>query len=171
MRSDRIGLVILLQFALLAIDVTLNVITELYGGSPVTLLLFFIIQDFCIVLSLLVMCLTIFNTYAFQVGQFKEVATMFKTPVAVNLVYLVLSLVLHVWSMDINEDGSAERLRHSWQTKATDVTLFTLQRFAGVWHYYFYKKTALYMADDRLYCPNGRSCATKRPSITAERPV
>uniref|UniRef100_A0A6M2D4U7 Transmembrane protein 138 n=1 Tax=Rhipicephalus microplus TaxID=6941 RepID=A0A6M2D4U7_RHIMP len=131
MRSDRIGLVILLQFALLAIDVTLNIMSELYGGSPVTLLLFFIIQDFCIVSSLLVMCLAIFNTYAFQVGQFKEVATMFKTPVAVNLVYLVLSLVLHVWSMDINEDGSAERLRHSWQTKATDVTLFTLQRFGN----------------------------------------
>nr|XP_037273529.1 transmembrane protein 138-like [Rhipicephalus microplus] len=176
MRSDRIGLVILLQFALLAIDVTLNIMYRTLrrlAGHPATVFHIYPvnIQDFCIVSSLLVMCLAIFNTYAFQVGQFKEVATMFKTPVAVNLVYLVLSLVLHVWTMEINEDGSAERLRHSWQTKATDVTLFTLQRFAGVWHYYFYKKTALYMADDRLYCPNGLSCATKRPSITAERPV
>ncbi|KAL1474331.1 hypothetical protein MTO96_038057 [Rhipicephalus appendiculatus] len=99
MRRDRVGLVILFQFALLAIDVVLNVLSDLHRGSPVTLLLLFIIQDFCIVLSLLVMCLTIFNTYAFQVGEFREVATMFKTPVAVNLVYLVLSLALHVWSM------------------------------------------------------------------------
>ncbi|XP_037524831.1 transmembrane protein 138-like [Rhipicephalus sanguineus] len=171
MRRDRIGLVILFQFALLAIDVVLNVLTDLHRGSPVTLLLLFIIQDFCIVLSLLVMCLTIFNTYAFQVGEFREVAATFKTPVAVNFIYLVLSLVLHVWSMEMNEDGSSEQLRHSWRTRATDVTLFTLQRFAGVWHYYFYKKTALFMADDRLYRPSGRSAATKCSAATAEEPM
>ncbi|XP_054933609.1 transmembrane protein 138 [Dermacentor andersoni] len=171
MRCDRFRLVILFQLVLLAVDVVLNVLSDLRRGSPVTLLLLFIIQDFCIVSSLLVMCLTIFNTYAFQVGEFREVAATFKTPVVVNLIYLALSLTLHVWSMEMVEDGSSKQLQLSWQTTAADVTLFTLQRFAGVWHYYFYKKTALLMADDRLYHPSDWPPTTKCLEVTAEQPT
>ncbi|XP_077526370.1 transmembrane protein 138-like isoform X1 [Haemaphysalis longicornis] len=164
MRRGRFRAIILLQFGLLAIDVTLNVLSELHGRSAVTLLLLFIVQDFCIVSSLLVMCLTIFNTYAFQAGLFREVMSRFKTPVAANLLYLALSLGLHVWSMETTEDEPSKQRQLSRQSSAVDVTLFTLQRFVGVWHYYFYKKTALRMADDRLYRPSEKRSSKEAPS-------
>lgn len=69
---------------------------------------------------------------------------------------------------EIDEDGSSKKLQLSRETTAADVTLFTLQRFAGVWHYYFYKKTALLMADDRLYHPSDRLPTMKRLEVTAE---
>ncbi|XP_077527120.1 transmembrane protein 138-like isoform X2 [Haemaphysalis longicornis] len=122
------------------------------------------VQDFCIVSSLLVMCLTIFNTYAFQAGLFREVMSRFKTPVAANLLYLALSLGLHVWSMETTEDEPSKQRQLSRQSSAVDVTLFTLQRFVGVWHYYFYKKTALRMADDRLYRPSEKRSSKEAPS-------
>lgn len=168
MKRGRFRLIILLQFALLAIDVTINVLSELHRSSAVTLLLLFIVQDFCVVSSLLVMCLTIFNTYAFQAGRFREVMSRFKTPVAVNLLYLALSLSLHVWTMDTTEDESSVRRQLSRQNSAIDVALYTLQRFVGVWHYYFYKKTALCMADDRLYRPSEKISSKEAPSALLE---
>ncbi|KAK8784570.1 hypothetical protein V5799_009064 [Amblyomma americanum] len=131
MNRKYLKLVIWLQLALLAVDIALNVLQDIYIHSPVKLLLLAIVQDFCIVLSLLVMCLTIFNTYSFQVGEFRQVICRFKTPVAVNLLYLTLSLALHVRTMEMSEEGkqTSRQCRLSPQNTSIDVALYTLQRF------------------------------------------
>ncbi|XP_042149638.1 transmembrane protein 138 [Ixodes scapularis] len=157
MNADRFRLIIILQMSLLTADVLINIFSEYPRRSAEILLILFIIQDFCIVVSLLVMCLTICNTYIFQVGMFREVFFMYKIPVLTSFSYLCLSLLLHVWTMEARQESE------SLSKEVTNVVLFVLQRFVGVWHIYFYKKTALSMSSPELYHPSRHLLTNEGP--------
>jgi hypothetical protein len=59
----------------------------------------FSIQDICILLAIIVIFLLFFNTYIFQAGLVNILISKFKWPILIVLVYLGLSIGLHVWCL------------------------------------------------------------------------
>jgi len=57
------------------------------------------IQDVCIVLAIIVVFLLFFNTYIFQAGLVNILISKFKWPILIVLVYLGLTIGLHVWGL------------------------------------------------------------------------
>lgn len=57
------------------------------------------IQDVCIILAIIVVFLLFFNTYIFQAGLVSLLIRKFKTTIIIAVVYLALSVGLHVWTM------------------------------------------------------------------------
>ncbi|XP_075874859.1 transmembrane protein 138-like isoform X2 [Nelusetta ayraudi] len=88
----------------------------------------------------------LFNTFVFQVGLVALLLERFRAMLMFSALYLTFSIVLHSWLMNVrwlNTNGFI------W-TESLQV-LFVLQRTASVVYYYFYKRTAEYLGDPRLY--------------------
>ncbi|CAG0881509.1 unnamed protein product [Darwinula stevensoni] len=69
-------------------------------------------------------------------------------PIVITASYLVLSITYHVWSLQIRWDDTEV---YAWTPGL--VALFVIQRSFSVLYYYFYKRTALRIADPVYYSP------------------
>ena len=59
----------------------------------------FRIQDVCILFAVVIVFLLFFNTYIFQAGLVNILISKFKATILFVLVYLGLSIGLHVWKL------------------------------------------------------------------------
>merc|ERR1712005_35933 len=50
-------------------------------------------------MALVILFLTFFNTFVFQAGLISLLVRKFKTAISCIVIYLVLSLALHIWTM------------------------------------------------------------------------
>lgn len=57
------------------------------------------IQDLCIIFAIIVVFLVFFNTYIFQAGLVSLLIRKFKTTIIISILYLALSVGLHIWTM------------------------------------------------------------------------
>ena len=57
------------------------------------------IQDVCIIFAIIIVFLVFFNTYIFQAGLVSLLIRKFKTTIIISVLYLALSVGLHVWTM------------------------------------------------------------------------
>ncbi|KAM6160692.1 transmembrane protein 138 isoform 1-T2 [Erethizon dorsatum] len=146
LQTSNYGLVLALQFLLLAYDLFVNAFSELLRLAPVIQLVLFIIQDVAVLFSVVIVFLTFFNTFVFQAGLVGLLFREFRGAIILTTVYFALSVSLHVWVMNLR-----------WKNSKTFVwtnglqALFVLQRLAAVLYCYFYKRTAMRLGDPRFY--------------------
>lgn len=80
-----------------------NVAAVTSGENPLTNSFYFVlhdrIQDLCIIFAIIVVFLVFFNTYIFQAGLVSLLIRKFKTTIIISILYLALSVGLHVWTM------------------------------------------------------------------------
>lgn len=146
LQTRNYSLVLVIQLSLLSFDLFVNSCSELLRHEPANLLVLFIIQDISILFNLIIILLMLFNTFVFQVGLVALLLERFRAMLMFSALYLTFSIVLHSWLMNVrwlNTNGFI------W-TESLQV-LFVLQRTASVLYYYFYKRTAEYLGDPRLY--------------------
>ncbi|XP_020630043.1 transmembrane protein 138-like [Orbicella faveolata] len=146
MRASRFCLVVYLQLLFLFVDLFINSFGELFRTADVVLLVLYIIQDLCIIFAIIVVFLVFFNTYIFQAGLVSLLIRKFKTTIIISVLYLALSVGLHVWTMTLKW-GDPRRFVWNEAFQA----LFVFQRVGAVLYYYFYKRTALRLGDPRFY--------------------
>lgn len=127
-------------------DLFINSFGELFRTADVVLLVLYIIQDLCIIFAIIVVFLVFFNTYIFQAGLVSLLIRKFKTTIIISILYLALSVGLHVWTMTLKW-GAPRRFVWNEAFQA----LFVFQRVGAVLYYYFYKRTALRLGDPRFY--------------------
>eukprot|EP00093_Oithona_nana_P003873 03873.XXX_46202_47208_1 [CDS] Oithona nana genome sequencing. len=134
------------QILLLMVDLLINTFCEYLRFESVILLVIFVIQDVCLVFSLIIVFLSFFSTYIFQAGLVGVLVKEFRTPIIVTLLYIGLSIAFHVWSLHVRW---YEPMSFWW----TDglLALFVLQRFTSAFYYYYYKRTALTITNPRFY--------------------
>jgi hypothetical protein len=74
---------------------------DVAGTNLILFLVVFVfsIQDVCIILAIIVVFLLFFNTYIFQAGLVSLLIRKFKTTIIIAVIYLALSVGLHVWTM------------------------------------------------------------------------
>ncbi|XP_068173005.1 transmembrane protein 138-like [Antennarius striatus] len=139
-------LVLLIQLSLLSFDLFVNSFSELLREEPAIQLVLFIIQDIATLFNLIIILLMMFNTFVFQVGLVAILLERFRALLMLSTLYLTFSIILHSWLVNVrwlNTNGFV------W-TDGLHV-LFVFQRTASVLYYYFYKRTAEYLGDPRLY--------------------
>lgn len=134
------------QNAFLVADLLINTFCEYLRFESVILLVIFVIQDVCLVFSLIIVFLSFFSTYVFQAGLVGILVQRFRTAIAVTLVYISLSIGFHVWSLHVRWDSPASY----WWTDGL-LALYVIQRFFSALYYYYYKRTMLFIADPKFY--------------------
>lgn len=134
------------QYCFLIVDLLINTFSELLRFESVILLVIFVIQDVCLVFSLIIVFLSFFSTYVFQAGLIGLLVAQFRLPILVAIAYLCLSIAYHVSSLNTRwyEPQSY------WWTDGL-LALFVVHRSVSALYYYFYKRTALSIADPRFY--------------------
>lgn len=135
-----------LQYFLLLEDLGLNSFTNLGRSQNVVLLVLHVIQDVCILFAVIILFLLFFNTYIFQAGLISILINKFKWPILIVLVYLALSIGLHVWEMTMLWDNPNAYIYGGGFT-----ALYVFQRLGAVLYYYTYKRTALRLSDPCFY--------------------
>ncbi|XP_028812344.1 transmembrane protein 138-like [Denticeps clupeoides] len=146
LQTNNYSIVLLIQLMLLTFDLFVNSFSELLRASPVIQLVLFIIQDIGTLFNLFIFLLMLFSTYVFQVGLLSLLLERFRTLILLSVLYLFVSISLHAWIMNLRWLNSD----HYIWTDGLQV-LFVIQRLTAVLYYYFYKRTAEYLGDPRLY--------------------
>ncbi|XP_076628455.1 transmembrane protein 138 [Colletes latitarsis] len=137
---------IIVQYLILLFDVFVNSFAGFSRQNPINLLIVYVIQDLCIVMTLTVLLVNFFSTYIFQVGLIQLLYTKFRITLILCIVYIILSISLHTWDIKMNWSSS---FKYHW-TKDFHV-LYSLHRGVAVLYYYFYKRASLRIADPRFY--------------------
>jgi len=134
------------QYIFLMIDLLINTFSELFRFESVILLVIFVIQDVCLVFSLIIVFLSFFSTYVFQAGLVGLLVSRYKVPIIISITYLGLSIGYHVSSLNTRwyEPQSY------WWTDSL-LALFVIHRFVSALYYYYYKRAGLSIADPRYY--------------------
>jgi len=134
------------QILLLFVDLLINTCCEYLRFESVILLVVFVIQDVCLVFSLIIVFLSFFSTYIFQAGLVGVLVKEFRMPIMVTLLYIGLSIAFHVWSLHVRWYDPMSY----WWTDGL-LALFVSQRFTSAFYYYYYKRTALTITNPRFY--------------------
>lgn len=98
---SRYRSVLLVQISLLIVDLLINTFCEYLRFESVILLVVFVIQDVCLVFSLIIVFLSFFSTYIFQAGLVGVLVQQFRTPIIVTVIYIGnnMSFFLSIFSV------------------------------------------------------------------------
>ncbi|XP_041354767.1 transmembrane protein 138-like [Gigantopelta aegis] len=147
MLVNRYRPILYLQYLLLTVDLFMNSFTEMLRFQNVVLLILFVVQDICILFSVIVVFLMFFNTYIFQAGLVNILVNKFRVAISVTFIYFALCIGLHVYGMTLRWDDPN---KYIWDNTGYRV-LYVCQRTVAVFYYYFYKRTALKLGDPVFY--------------------
>ncbi|CAB4056802.1 TMEM138 [Lepeophtheirus salmonis] len=138
--------VLMTQYAFLITDLLINTFCEYLRFESVILLVIFVIQDVCLIFSLIIVFLSFFSTYVFQAGLVGVLFNEFKTPIFVTITYICLSIGFHIWSLNVRWYDPVS----FWWTDGL-VALYVFQRSMSTLYYYYYKRTALQITNPKFY--------------------
>ena len=144
--NPRYSLVLLLQLLLLGVDISCNSFTILFGGNAVVLLVLYMIQDICLIFSLVLLFLVFFNTFVFKAGLISLLIRKFSGTMLISAVYLILTISYHIWNLSVRWGRSNE---YRWSNGLQ--AMYVIQKLLAVVHYYFYKRAALRLGDTKYY--------------------
>ncbi|XP_063724994.1 transmembrane protein 138-like [Symsagittifera roscoffensis] len=147
MQSGKYFGALFLLFLFLFIDIFLNCFIFTLRVENVVVLVLYIFQDICLVFALIVMSLMFVNTYIFQAGLVRILVRKFKFTIITNVLYLIVTVAFHC--VDLSQRWKYPDYYY-WDSYELSV-LFTIQRMLAGFHYYFYKRTALRLADPLFY--------------------
>ncbi|XP_076174027.1 transmembrane protein 138 isoform X2 [Ptiloglossa arizonensis] len=137
---------VIVQYLILLFDVFVNSFAGFSRQNPINLLILYVIQDLCLVMTLTVLLVNFFSTYIFQVGLIQLLYTKFRITLILCIIYMILSISLHTWDIKMNWSSP---FKYHW-TKDFHV-FYSLHRGVAVLYYYFYKRASLRIADPRFY--------------------
>ncbi|XP_015430116.1 PREDICTED: transmembrane protein 138 [Dufourea novaeangliae] len=136
----------IVQYSILFFDIFVNSFASFSRQRPVNLLILYVIQDFCLVITLTILLVNFFSTYIFQVGLIQLLYMKFRITLILCITYMILSISLHTW--DIKMHWSSP-LAYHWTINFH--ILYSVHRGVAVLYYYYYKRASLRIADPRFY--------------------
>lgn len=157
----RYSFILLVQLFFLVSDLVFNSIGVFLKERKSITFLFFL-QDAFLILSLASLVYSCYSTYIYQAGLTEIINRQFRGPVLITLVYIILSISLHVCSVfNVQQEGV-------WPKTIT--TLFVIQKLCKKIqqlprhiysdiafvsgcpiNFYFFKRSILIISDPRYY--------------------
>jgi len=128
------------------IDISINSFAEIFRADNVVLLVLFVIQDVGLLLSLIVLFLVFFNTFVFRAGVIFLLVRKFKTTLLCIILYLMLSVGLHIWTMSRKW---GDDIKYIWFNGFQ--ALYAIQRIVSVVYYFTYKRAMVKLSDPKYY--------------------
>ncbi|CAL7934401.1 unnamed protein product [Xylocopa violacea] len=137
---------IIVQYLIIVFDIIVNSFASFSRQNPINLLILYVAQDVCLIMTMTILLVNFFSTYIFQVGLIQLLYTKFRITLILCIVYMILSISLHTW--DIKVQWSSP-LKCCWTRDFH--ALYSLHRGVAALYYYFYKRASLRIADPRFY--------------------
>ncbi|KOX68203.1 hypothetical protein WN51_06097 [Melipona quadrifasciata] len=144
--TKRYLVTIIIQYLILLFDIFVNSFATFSRANPINLLILYMAQDVCLIMTITLLLVNFFSTYIFQIGLIQLLYTKFRVTLILCIIYMVLSISLHTWDIKIHWSSP---LKYYW-TKDFHV-FYSLHRGVAVLHYYLYKRASLRLADPRFY--------------------
>ncbi|GFG39098.1 hypothetical protein Cfor_12232 [Coptotermes formosanus] len=176
LKTSRYGVMLLVQFGLLLVDIFVNCFSDFARNTSVVVLLLFIIQDVCLIFALISLVLSFFSTYAFQAGLIELLYDRFRVTVIISAIYLIFTIALHSWSLSerwghplehIWPDGliwlcvtqrlcewhlpCEEKMMRLMLRESVHIIMTFLSLAVAVLYYHHYKRSVLRISDPRFY--------------------
>lgn len=142
-------LLILFQYFLLTIDIICNIFDDYLGYKLTLRLTVFIVQDFAQLLSLIILCLLLFQTTILQSGHFDRIFKQQSYAVIVAIIYFLMTFTLqtlivkHFWPQASINDNNIDSKK--WIKNRFTLTLFICQRIFSAFHYYCNRKASSFL--------------------------
>ncbi|XP_046629905.1 transmembrane protein 138 [Neodiprion virginianus] len=144
--TKQYRILFILQYILLLYDASVNAVVILCQNQPVDVLILYITQDLCLMVSLTILLGSFFSTYIFRVGLIYLLYSRFRLAIMLCVIYIVLSITLHSWHMTYRWPSPQI---HHWN-KGFHI-MYATHRIVAVIYYYFYKRATLSISDPRLF--------------------
>ena len=139
--------ILVLQLVLIGVDIFSNSFSVLFGPSnSIVLLVLYLIQDICLIFSLILLFLVFFNTFAFKAGLISLLVKKFAATLLVGVVYSLLTISFHIWNLSIRWQSINE---YGWNDGLQAVHV--LQKLLAIVYYYLYKRAALRLGHTKYY--------------------
>ncbi|KAI6650653.1 putative membrane protein [Oopsacas minuta] len=141
-------MLILVQHFLLFFDLLVNSIIILLLQNKIILLLFAVLQDIALLLSIALFFVSFINTSYFKAGFLLPLIRRFWLTLLITALYAILSLIFQAvfLSHTLNRpDG----YKNSWSSLIQ--VLYVLHRSIAVLFYYAYKRTSLCICSSKFY--------------------
>ncbi len=138
--------ILTLQLLLLLVDLVCNSFTILLGHNTVVLLLLYMVQDIALIFTLILLFVAFFSTFAFRAGLISILIKKFSASLLIGLLYLSLTVAYHIWNLTVRWD---QPNMYHWTNGLQ--TVYVLQKLLAVIFYYFYKRAALRLGDNKYY--------------------
>ena len=158
--NPKYSCLLVVQLLLIAGDLLINSLSLLFSNISVTAaLILYISQDILLVLSLVMMFLTFFNTLAFASGLMGLLIKKFFWPLAIGVIYISITLGYQIWSM-------VSRWNEEWVWSGGLVFVYMLHKMTAVFYYYIYKRGLYRLSDSKLYEDSPWMASHMRKRIT-----
>ena len=139
--------ILVFQLILIGVDIFSNSFSVLFAPSnSIVLLVLYLIQDICLIFSLILLFLVFFNTFAFKAGLISLLIKKFAATLAIGVLYLVVTVSFHIWNLSIRWQRTNE---YGWNDGLQAVHV--LQKLLAIVYYYLYKRAALRLGNSKYY--------------------
>ncbi|CAK9830179.1 Transmembrane protein 138 [Anthophora retusa] len=144
--TNKYLVTIIVQYLILLFDIFVNSFTSFSRQNPIHLLILYVVQDVCLIITVTILLVNFFSTYIFQIGLIQLLYTKFRVTLILCIIYMILSISLHIWDIKAHRSSS----HRCYWTKDFHI-LHSLHKGVAVLYYYFYKRASLRIADPRFY--------------------
>ncbi|KAG9432437.1 transmembrane protein [Apis mellifera carnica] len=100
--TKRYLVIIIIQYLILLFDIFVNSFTSFSRSNSINLLILYVAQDICIVMTITLLLVNFFSTYIFQIGLIQLLYTKFRITLILCIIYMVLSITLHIWDIKLH---------------------------------------------------------------------
>ncbi|CAL7934403.1 unnamed protein product [Xylocopa violacea] len=92
---------IIVQYLIIVFDIIVNSFASFSRQNPINLLILYVAQDVCLIMTMTILLVNFFSTYIFQVGLIQLLYTKFRITLILCIVYMILSISLHTWDIKV----------------------------------------------------------------------
>ncbi|XP_054165077.1 uncharacterized protein LOC128962701 [Oppia nitens] len=151
-------LITLIQYMFITVDILCNAFSDYFSDHLIRQLSIFVMQDLCLVLSLIILLLYYFNVDALRTGTLALIFRRYWSSLVLTIVYILLTITLQLLLVKLNwsqykgrgEGGGGRSGRHSWKSQSSIVSLFVIQRVFSAFYYFSFAFTLRKLQSKRL---------------------
>ncbi|CAO1370040.1 unnamed protein product [Diamesa serratosioi] len=141
----RFSFILFFQMSFLMFDLVLNSVGFMFIKDRKSITFMYFLQDVFLILSLASLIYSCYSTYCYQSGLTSIINKRFRVPVLITSVYILLSVILHVFIL-LNDQTTS---MYDWPKAVT--ALLIVQRLCCPLNFYVFKRAALLISDPRYY--------------------
>ncbi len=149
--SNRI--IILIQYLFITIDILCNALGDYFSDRILVQLCVFLIQDLCLILSLIILFLYYLNVEALKSGLLHLIFGRFWPSLVLAIVYITLTISLQILNLKLHWNEYMNGIKVDglkWKSQTEIIVLFLIQRIISAFYYFSYRWTIIQLQDNNL---------------------
>ena len=142
-----------IQYTFITVDILSNSLTDFFDHQILAKLYVFVIQDLCLVLSLITLLLFYFNIDALKTGTLGLLLRRFWSAPLLSVVYIILTIVHQILHLRLHWNEYSKRKPVDgllWKSQISIVAIFIIQRLFSAFYYFSFIFTLRKLQSNQL---------------------